>query len=725
MRTDTVPQNLILFITDQERAHSLNFSKDFNNKESLPGTDWLKKNGLSFSNSFTNTNQCSASRATFFTSKFPAQHEVMEVITSDNWQNPQTQAQTGLDPRLPNLATALKAEGYDVVYKGKAHLNIGYNRTKGTARPIDDQYIDPDLSLLGFDEWQPPEAGTFHNPWGIRNINYLKNPKSKFYENDQRFTDEAIDWISGRQKSNNNKPFALIVSLVNPHDILAYPDPRPFEEDNEDCSAPEKCTPNPRELAKLLGYTDSDFTNEDLGDQPIPLTIKDDPKKLYKPDAQSYFLEAMDREFAPMQPRLVEDYLNFYANLVRRSDAMLESIISTINEDQDFADDTMIVKISDHGELGLAHGGMRQKTWNAYDEAIKIPTIWGNSKFFENKPKNSDALISTIDFLPTYLNLIGANKDTIKSLDLRGKDYSKILKGKADNIQDHILFSWDDDWAGQDPNGLLFKGKDPQLGGIPTPSKIHMLRTKDFKLVRYYDPSKPYNDQIFQEEFYDLRANGTDYAKARRIPLERKNYSPWAENLRQENGENTISNKYISKQYELLTKKLDQQVEKRLQPLPKQHGCRPQYATRLKKDGKRVTMLEIHHKPKKQSSELELAFDSHSQQYYRVQILENYKDKDREPAQTWTTLGGGVIKGTNNPIYMYFKGLPQNLKKSQVRVASVFTKAEGIINQDSEKGSAPDLSDDDQFPQLLLSDSEFSIKGNQSDQICVQYLGSD
>ena len=163
---------------------------------------------------------------------------------------------------------------------------------------------------------------------------------------------------------------------------------------------------------------------------------------------------------------------------------MLESIISTINEDQDFADDTMIVKISDHGELGLAHGGMRQKTWNAYDEAIKIPTIWGNSKFFENKPKNSDALISTIDFLPTYLNLIGANKDTIKSLDLRGKDYSQILKGQADDIQDHILFSWDDDWAGQDPNGLLFRGKDPQLGGIPTPSKIHMLRTKAFKLVR-------------------------------------------------------------------------------------------------------------------------------------------------------------------------------------------------------------------------------------------------
>ena len=84
----------------------------------------------------------------------------MEVITSDNWPNPQTQAQRGLIPSLPNLATALKKERYDVVYKGKAHLNIGYNRTIGTVDPSDDEYVEPDLSLLGFDEWEPLEAGT-------------------------------------------------------------------------------------------------------------------------------------------------------------------------------------------------------------------------------------------------------------------------------------------------------------------------------------------------------------------------------------------------------------------------------------------------------------------------------------------------------------------------------------------------------------------------------------
>ena len=678
MSSIKVPENLILFITDQERAHNLNYSKGF--EDDLPGTSWLKKNGLSFSNSFTNTNQCSVSRATFFTSKFPAQHEVMEVITSDNWPNPQTQAQRGLNPSLPNLATALKKEGYDVVYKGKAHLNIGYNRTMGTADPSDDEYVDPDLSLLGFDEWEPPEAGTFHNPWGIVNTNYLNNSDSEFHENDQRFTNEAIEWIETRQDTNNDKPFALIISLVNPHDILAFPDPRPApsnQDNKKKClrlQSGQKCTQSPRGLAKILGYENNDFQNDHFSRlQPIPLTIKDDPTKLYKPDAQANFLDAMDSLFAPMKPRLVRDYLNFYVNLVRRSDEMLDSIIKTVNNEKSFADNTMIVKLSDHGELGLAHGGMRQKTYNAYDEAIKIPTIWSNPKYFKGKSHKSDALISTIDFLPTYLNFIGANQDDIEAMDLRGKDYSSILKGTQKDIQDNILFTWNDDWAGQDPYGLPSENKDPQLGGIQTPSRIHALRSKKFKLVRYYDQSKPYDDQTFQEEFYDLRTHGTDYSKRHGIPLERKNYSPWAENLRIENGDNTISTKLISRQYKKFSKELDQQVKNKLQPLPRMAGVLPTLATRLTADGERVEMMAIHKGPKNRSSELELAFNSRSQQYYRIQILENYLDSNGEAMQTWVTLGGGTIKGTNNPIYMYFKGLPKNLQEDDVRIASVFT----------------------------------------------------
>ena len=157
--------------------------------------------------------------------------------------------------------------------------------TNNTTAYGDDEYVDPDLSLLGFDEWEPPEAGTFHNPWGIVNTNYLNNSDSEFHENDQRFTNEAIEWIETRQDTNNDKPFALIVSLVNPHDILAFPDPRPApskQDNKENClQSGQKCTQSPRELARILGYKNNDFQNDHFSNlQPIPLTIKDDPKKL-------------------------------------------------------------------------------------------------------------------------------------------------------------------------------------------------------------------------------------------------------------------------------------------------------------------------------------------------------------------------------------------------------------------------------------------------------------
>jgi arylsulfatase A-like enzyme len=668
----SVPENLIIFLTDQERAHDLNYSKGFS--QDLIGTNWMAKNGLSFSNAFTNTNQCSVARSTFFTSKFPAQHGVNEVITSDNWSNPQTQAQTGLSPDLPNLATILKGEGYDVVYKGKAHLNIGYTRTMGTANPNDDEYIDPDLSLLGFDEWDPPEAGTFNNPWGITNLNEDKDLSLR--ENDQRFTNDAIDWIQKRQSSNNKKPFALIVSLVNPHDILAFPSP----------------IPNTKEkyLSRILGYREEDFSDQYFRNpQPIPATISSDPAANYKPAVQAEFLTMMDNLFAPINQSEIKNYLNFYANLVRRADNMLQDIIQTVEKDKAFSDNTMIVKLSDHGELGLAHGGMRQKTFNAYEEAIKVPTIWSNTQFFTGKPNQSDALISNIDFLPTYLNLIGVNKKEINKYDLRGVDYSSILKGKNNRIQDHILFTWDDDWAGQDPPSGQDDGitRDAQLGLLNTPSKIQAVRSKSFKLVRYYDQQKPYKKQTYQEEFYDLRPKGKDYSKEDQRPLESINYSPWANALRIENGERAIGTKLIRQNYKELTKKLNNLVRKELSSLPKSKGVEPTYATRMTKNGERVDMFEIHNGPGGQTSELELAFESRAQQYYRIEIKESYLDPNNRMTEIWSPLGGGTIKGTNNPIYAYYKGLPKNLQSDQVRVASVFTSS-----SDADDGQASKLS---------------------------------
>ena len=69
---------------------------------------------------------------------------------------------------------------------------------------------------------------------------------------------------------------------------------------------------------------------------------------------------------------------------------------------------TVVFRCADHGEMGLSHGGLRQKAFNSYEETIHIPLVVSNPVLFP-KPVQSDALVSLVDFLPTVATLAGAS----------------------------------------------------------------------------------------------------------------------------------------------------------------------------------------------------------------------------------------------------------------------------------------------------------------------------
>ena len=198
------PKNLIVFIRDQVKPLDLWLPRDWVD-DNLPTQKWLQDNGLSFTNSFTNTSMCSVSRATFFTSKYPAQHQ-SDLILSDI-ENPILDSQIQLDPELPNLGNLLSNQGYDVSFFGKYHLSKTV-----TTRSGETLYQNP--TDYGFQAWQGPDAGqdqdADHAGLGP-NLN------------DPRFIRQAKSWLNNRFDTKNKKPFAMVVSLVNPHDVLAYP----------------------------------------------------------------------------------------------------------------------------------------------------------------------------------------------------------------------------------------------------------------------------------------------------------------------------------------------------------------------------------------------------------------------------------------------------------------------------------------------------------------------
>ena len=170
----------------------------------------------------------------------------------------------------------------------------------------------------------------------------------------------------------------------------------------------------------------------------------------------------------------MRNYLNFYGNLMRSSDSYLVNVLDKLEETGLF-DDTLVVRTADHGEMGLAHGGLRQKNFNFYEEATRVPLVYSNPKLFP-KPAQTDALVSHVDFLPTLASLAAAPKSA--RANWQGVDYSKLVlhPPRPKPVQDYVVFTYDDYQSGQ------------KSGPYPKPpNHIVSIREGRWKLAKYYD----------------------------------------------------------------------------------------------------------------------------------------------------------------------------------------------------------------------------------------------
>ena len=93
-------------------------------------------------------------------------------------------------------------------------------------------------------------------------------------------------------------------------------------------------------------------------------------------------------------------------------------------------DNTLVIATADHGEMGTAHGGMRQKNFNFYEESMRVPLVYSNPRLFKTA-KTNHSLVSHVDFLPTLASLVGAPAAARSAW--QGVDYSEqILSRRAE-----------------------------------------------------------------------------------------------------------------------------------------------------------------------------------------------------------------------------------------------------------------------------------------------------
>ncbi|MCF6406842.1 sulfatase-like hydrolase/transferase [Chitinophaga filiformis] len=475
--------DIILIITDEQRA-TQHFPPGWE-EQHLPTLTFLKKNGFSFDRAFCNTCMCSPSRATLFTGLYPAKHMVSQTLTIGG---PLSPAEPTLSPSLPNIMNVLWNEGYDVQYRGKWHMSKG---VAGNGAVTNYDNLTPaDIALFGAMGWISPDAGEDVNP-----LNF----GGGFANHDARYVAEAIKYlqeVKARRAAGHHKPYCLIVSLVNPHDVLAYPN-----------------------TAGTSGYHSDSWSGREIG---LPDTVNEHLLANKKPMAQEQILIGMAGLLGPLATTEQKlNYINFYGYLLSWVDKEIGHLIKELyakdSNGKSLADAAIVTFTSDHGEMGLAHGGLRQKTFVAYEEALRIPLVISNPVLFSgDQAQHSMALATLADIMPTFLEIANVSNPPTG---LAGTSLLPIIE-EGIPVQDSILFTYDDTKA----------GSNSQWSAVNAANRIRCIRTEKWKFSYYFDAAGAYYNQF---ELYDLVNDPSEYTNLAYDPAYREIRDDLAKQLHQ------------------------------------------------------------------------------------------------------------------------------------------------------------------------------------------------
>ena len=412
-------------MTDEERAPTPYEGDELKSwrDNSLIGRKWFEENGISFLRHYTGSLACVPSRPTLFTGQYPDLHGVTQTDGLGKAYS-DTRMRWLREGEVPTLGHWFRAAGYDTHYDGKWHISHSDLMDPATGFPLAtntdtgeiiqsavDAYREANpLDAFGFDGWIGPEphGAPLANSGAIR---------------DDLIADRIVSWLENRYRLRSEgdpeslRPFLLVASFVNPHDIVLFPawkrrDISPLKEtDSLPPDVPESPT-----------------RHEDLATKPAAqIAYKNSYYSAYGPT----------RTLKETYEENEQEYRNLYYHLHLEVDAPIDRVRTAVTEGN--KGDAIIFRTADHGDLLGSHGGLHQKWYNLYDEASRVPfqvvRIGKNStsaREIENTPT------SHVDLIPTALALAGLNQVQLSEKlstefsevhPLPGRDLSALIDG--------------------------------------------------------------------------------------------------------------------------------------------------------------------------------------------------------------------------------------------------------------------------------------------------------
>ncbi|OBB62067.1 sulfatase-like hydrolase/transferase [Mycolicibacterium monacense] len=514
--------DIVILMTDEERAVPPYETPEVLawRDRTLPCRKWFDDHGVSFGRHYTGSLACVPSRPTIFTGQYPDLHGVTQ--TDGIGKTYGDSRMRWLRPgEVPTLGNWFRAAGYDTHYDGKWHISHADVTDPATGLPLDTndddgvvdadavrRYLDADpLAPYGFSGWVGPE------PHGaaLSNSGFRRDPL---------IAARVVAWLEDRYARRRAgdpqalRPFLLVASFVNPHDIVLFP--------QWVRRSPVKPSP--------------------LDPPHVPAAPTADEDLSTKPAAQIAFREAYYSGYGPAAVmertyrRNAQQYRDLYYRLHAQVDGPLERVRRAV---VDGSQDAVLVRTADHGDLLGAHGGLHQKWFNLYDEATRVPFVIARTGANATAARTVTAPTSHVDLVPTLLSAAGVDvAATAATLaesftevhPLPGRDLMPVVDGAAPDEDRAVYLMTRDNMLEGDSGASGLARKLKRTVNPPGPLRIrvpaHVASNFEglvtqvdghlWKLVRSFDDPATWTEPGVRH----LAANGVGGEAYRSSPLD-------------------------------------------------------------------------------------------------------------------------------------------------------------------------------------------------------------
>jgi len=411
--------NIIIVYADQMRYDAMGCSG--NPVIKTPHIDRLASEGVQFTESYTSYPICCPFRASMLTGKYAQGHGMV-------------QNHFPLRADQTFLADCLKSAGYRTGYVGKWHL-------EGGPKP---GFVPPDRRF-GFEHFVGFNRGHEY----LSSIYFDDNGQayhSQRYEPDYQ-TDQFMEFVNDAANADDSKPFFGYLSYGPPHFPMDMPEFLKKIYRHDEVPLPVG-VPNPQLQQSVQKRRNEDYCGGDPRSGHKSHTVND-TKPVGEPETEAE----------------IRQFIAEYYGMIHNIDWNLGRILNQL-DGLGIAQNTMLVFLSDHGDMLGQHGSFCGIKNHAYRAAMQVPLIIRYPERFA--PQQTSAMVDVgVDMMPTLLDLCHVEPPE----GMHGKSYLSVLDGKANDARDAIMYQ-------------VFT----QTGGNPgefAPFAERGIRTKEWLYVRH------------------------------------------------------------------------------------------------------------------------------------------------------------------------------------------------------------------------------------------------